>query len=180
MRSSKTSLAAVVRVPAVSILSFRTIGIPCNGLRNFPAFASASNLHAAGYPDHPVKVIVPFPAGGVTDIATRVIVQRLSERLGQQFYVENIGGAGGNIGMGDAAHAAGDGYTILFSTAASLTGVHVRPRATARELRDMNDPHDLPTLEVQQDLSLATWNAFSPSSAILSDILLSLSPRLIS
>lgn len=80
------------------------------------AVASASSLHAAGYPDHPVKVIVPFPAGGVTDIATRVIVQRLSERLGQQFYVENIGGAGGNIGMADAAHAAGDGYTILFAS----------------------------------------------------------------
>ena len=80
------------------------------------AVASGSGLHAAGYADHPVKVIVPFPAGGVTDIATRVIVQRLSERLGQQFYVENIAGAGGNIGMGDAAHAAGDGYTILFAS----------------------------------------------------------------
>jgi tripartite-type tricarboxylate transporter receptor subunit TctC len=80
------------------------------------AVASASSLHAAGYPDRPVKVIVPFPAGGVTDIATRVVVQRLSERLGQQFYVENIGGAGGNIGMGDAAHAAGDGYTMLFAS----------------------------------------------------------------
>jgi tripartite-type tricarboxylate transporter receptor subunit TctC len=80
------------------------------------AVASASSLHAAGYPDRPVKVIVPFPAGGVTDIATRVVVQRLSERLGQQFYVENIGGAGGNIGMGDAARAAGDGYTMLFAS----------------------------------------------------------------
>ena len=80
------------------------------------AVASASSLHAAGYPDHPVKVIVPFPAGGVTDIATRVIVQRLSERLVRQFHVENIGGAGGNIGMADAAHAAGDGYTILFAS----------------------------------------------------------------
>jgi len=49
------------------------------------AVTSVSSLHAAGYPDRPVKVIVPFPAGGVTDIATRVIVQRLSERLGQQF-----------------------------------------------------------------------------------------------
>jgi tripartite-type tricarboxylate transporter receptor subunit TctC len=81
------------------------------------AVASAPGLHAAGrYPDHPVKLIVPFPASGVTDIATRVIAQRLSERIGQQFYVENIGGAGGNIGMADAAHAAGDGYTILFAS----------------------------------------------------------------
>lgn len=73
-------------------------------------------LHAASYPDHPVKVIVPFPAGGVTDIATRIIAQKLSERLGQQFYVENIGGAGGNIGMADAARAPGDGYTVLFAS----------------------------------------------------------------
>lgn len=80
------------------------------------AIASAPRLHAAGYPDHIVKVIVPFPAGGVTDIATRVIAQQLSDRLGQQFYIENIGGAGGNLGMADAAHAKGDGYTILFAS----------------------------------------------------------------
>ncbi len=80
------------------------------------AIVSTHGVHAANYPDHTVKVIVPFPAGGVTDIATRVIAQKLSERLGQQFYVENIGGAGGNIGMADAAHAPGDGYTILFAS----------------------------------------------------------------
>ena len=76
----------------------------------------APALHAAGYPDRAVKVIVPFPAGGVTDIATRLIAQKLSERLGQQFYIENIGGAGGNLGMANAARAAGDGYTILFAS----------------------------------------------------------------
>ncbi len=73
-------------------------------------------LHAAGYPDHPVKIIVPFPAGGITDIVTRVIAKKLADRLGQQFYVEDVGGAGGNIGMGDAARAPGDGYTILFAS----------------------------------------------------------------
>jgi tripartite-type tricarboxylate transporter receptor subunit TctC len=72
------------------------------------------------YPTKPVKVIVPFPAGGVTDIATRLITQRLSERLKQQFYVENVAGAGGNIGMAQAAHAAGDGYTILFSSSSAV------------------------------------------------------------
>ena len=71
---------------------------------------------AAGYPDRTVKVIVPFPAGGVTDIAARLITQKLSERLGQQFYIENIGGAGGNLGMANAAHAAPDGYSILFAS----------------------------------------------------------------
>src|SRR5690349_16117443 len=80
------------------------------------AFLVSGQAFAEKYPDKPVKVIVPFPAGGVTDIATRLIAQKLSERLGQQFYVENVGGAGGNIGMAQAAHAAGDGYTILFSS----------------------------------------------------------------
>ncbi len=80
------------------------------------AFASAPDSHAAGYPDHPVKVIVPFPAGGITDVVTRMIAQKLSERLGQQFFIDDIGGAGGNIGMADAARAPGDGYTILFAS----------------------------------------------------------------
>ena len=79
-------------------------------------FASAPRAQAANYPDHPVKIIVPFPAGGITDVVTRLIAQHLSQRLGQQFFIDDIGGAGGNIGMGDAARAAGDGYTILFAS----------------------------------------------------------------
>jgi tripartite-type tricarboxylate transporter receptor subunit TctC len=72
------------------------------------------------YPNKPVKVIVPFSAGGVTDIATRLITQKLSERLKQQFYVENVPGAGGNIGMSQVAHSPGDGYTLLFSTSSAV------------------------------------------------------------
>jgi tripartite-type tricarboxylate transporter receptor subunit TctC len=71
---------------------------------------------AEKYPDKPVKVIVPFPAGGVTDIATRMIAQKLSEKLGQQFYVENVPGAGGNLGMAQVARSPGDGYTMLFAS----------------------------------------------------------------
>jgi tripartite-type tricarboxylate transporter receptor subunit TctC len=92
----------------------------------FLACAPAS--HAAGYPDHPVKVIVPFPAGGVTDLATRIIAQKLTERLGQQFFIENVGGAGGNIGMAEAAHAKGDGYTVLFAS----SSIVVNPSLYAR------------------------------------------------
>jgi tripartite-type tricarboxylate transporter receptor subunit TctC len=80
------------------------------------ALASAPRSHAAGYPEHPVKVIVPFPAGGITDVVTRMIAQKLSARLGQQFFIDDVGGAGGNIGMADAARAPGDGYTILFAS----------------------------------------------------------------
>ena len=53
---------------------------------------------AAGYPDHPVKIIVPFAAGGPTDVMARLLAQKLSDKLGQQFYIENLPGAGGNIG----------------------------------------------------------------------------------
>jgi tripartite-type tricarboxylate transporter receptor subunit TctC len=81
------------------------------------AYALAmSTSHGANYPDHPVKVVVPFPAGGITDVVTRMIAVELSERLGQQFFIEDIGGAGGNIGMAAAARAPGDGYTILFAS----------------------------------------------------------------
>jgi tripartite-type tricarboxylate transporter receptor subunit TctC len=76
-----------------------------------PGFASAQQ-----YPSKPVRIVIPFPPGGVTDIAGRLIAQKLSERLGQQFYIENISGAGGNLGMGQVARAAGDGYTMLFSS----------------------------------------------------------------
>jgi tripartite-type tricarboxylate transporter receptor subunit TctC len=76
----------------------------------------SSTALADQYPTKPVKVIVPFPAGGVTDIAARLITQKLSERLGQQFYVENVGGAGGNLGMAQVARSAGDGYTVLISS----------------------------------------------------------------
>jgi tripartite-type tricarboxylate transporter receptor subunit TctC len=71
---------------------------------------------AQQYPTKQVRIIIPFAAGGVTDIAGRIIAAELSKRLGQQFYIENVGGAGGNIGMGNAAKAAGDGYTILFAS----------------------------------------------------------------
>lgn len=80
------------------------------------ALLVSGSAFAEQYPSKPVKIIIPFPAGGVTDIAGRLIAQRLSERLGQQFYIENIGGAGGNIGMAQAARAPADGYTVLLSS----------------------------------------------------------------
>src|SRR5882724_7858879 len=69
------------------------------------------------YPARPVRVIVPFAPGGPTDVFARLMAQKLSEQVGTQFYVENIGGAGGNIGTGRAAQAAPDGYTMLVTGA---------------------------------------------------------------
>jgi len=68
---------------------------------------------AQAYPTRPVRVIVPYAPGGPTDVFGRLIAQKLSEQLGRQFFVENIGGAGGNIGMGRAARADRDGYTVV-------------------------------------------------------------------
>lgn len=68
---------------------------------------------AQTYPTRPVRVIVPYAPAGPTDIFARLTAQKLSELLGKQFYVENVGGAGGNIGMGQGARAAPDGYTVL-------------------------------------------------------------------
>jgi len=68
---------------------------------------------AQAYPDRPVRVVVPYAPGGPTDVVTRLIAQKLSERSGKQFYVENIGGGGGNIAMGRVAKMAPDGYTLL-------------------------------------------------------------------
>jgi tripartite-type tricarboxylate transporter receptor subunit TctC len=71
---------------------------------------------AEQYPMRPVRVIVPFAAGGPNDVAARIIAQGLSDQLGKQFFVENIGGAGGNIGAGQAARAQPDGHTIFIAS----------------------------------------------------------------
>jgi tripartite-type tricarboxylate transporter receptor subunit TctC len=77
----------------------------------------ATVCRAAGaYPDHPVKIIAPFTAGGPTDLVARLLADKLSQSLKQQFYVENHPGAGGNIGMTLAARAVPDGYTILVAS----------------------------------------------------------------
>jgi tripartite-type tricarboxylate transporter receptor subunit TctC len=80
------------------------------------ALAFAGSALAQQYPSKPVRIVVPFPPAGVTDIAARLIAQKLTERLGQQVIVENIPGAGGNLGMAAVAKAPGDGYTILFAS----------------------------------------------------------------
>src|SRR4051812_33376769 len=68
---------------------------------------------AEGYPEHTIKLIVPFPAGGPTDVAARLVAQSLSPRLGHNVIVENQSGAGGRIGAKAVATAAPDGYTLL-------------------------------------------------------------------
>ena len=82
--------------------------------------AIAPNAWAQGYPSKPITVIVPFAAGGPTDALARVLCQKMGEVLGQQLIVENIGGAGGTIGVNKAAKAANDGHTLLFTHMGTL------------------------------------------------------------
>jgi len=83
---------------------------------------------AQPYPAHTVRVIVPVAAAGPTDVFARLITNKLSEILGKQFYVENIGGAGGNIGVGQDAKTPSDGYTILIKFVRRQS-VALRPRS---------------------------------------------------
>ena len=82
-------------------------------LAAFAAFAAVGSAFAIDYPTRPVKWIVPYPPGGTTDVLARIIGQWLSEKMGQQFIIENKPGGGNNIGTELVVKAAPDGYTIL-------------------------------------------------------------------
>ena len=86
----------------------------------FAAILLASGIcygqSAPPYPTRQVRIVVPYPAGGPTDLIARLIAQKLGERLGQSFFVENVAGASGAVGAGQVAHAAPDGYTMLAVT----------------------------------------------------------------
>src|SRR6202166_3468424 len=73
---------------------------------------------AAGWPERPVRIVVPFAAGGPSDLTARLMSVKLGEALGQTFVVENRGGAGGNLGIAQVARSAPDGYTLLVVSSA--------------------------------------------------------------
>src|SRR5262249_60766206 len=80
-------------------------------------FAQNAPTATEPYPARPVRIVVPFAAGGPGDLISRLVAQKLSEGLGKQFYVENQGGAGGNIGLGSAARARPPAATRSWSRA---------------------------------------------------------------
>ena len=83
------------------------------------ALALGGEARAQEFPDRPVTLVVPFAAGGSTDVVARIIGQKMSDDLGQQVVVENVAGAGGNLGADRVARAEPDGYTILMGTVAT-------------------------------------------------------------
>lgn len=82
-------------------------------------------LHAQAYPSKVVRVVIPWPAGGSNDVVGRMVMQKLSETLGQQFVVDNRGGASGSIGADVVAKAAPDGYTIMVHSTTHVGNAHI-------------------------------------------------------
>ena len=76
-------------------------------------------VQAQSWPDRTVRLVVPFPAGGATDLVARAIAQRVSQQVGQQIVVDNKAGAGGTLGAAEAARAPADGYTLLLTTSST-------------------------------------------------------------
>jgi tripartite-type tricarboxylate transporter receptor subunit TctC len=102
------------------------------------AFMLPQRASALDYPTRPVRVIVPFAPGGVTDVTARLVAGKLSEQIGKQFYVENVVGGSGNIGMGQAAKAAPDGYTVLTAFSSYVINPSLFARVPYDPVNDFN------------------------------------------
>ncbi|MFN7087501.1 MAG: Bug family tripartite tricarboxylate transporter substrate binding protein [Burkholderiales bacterium] len=116
-----------------------------------PVFAAAALLAMAGsaaaqtaatgtvrYPARPVRVVIPWPAGGLTDVVGRIVFQKVSEQLGQQFIVDNRGGASGTIGADLVAKAPPDGYTIMVHSTTHVGNPHIYRQLPYDTLRDFS------------------------------------------
>jgi tripartite-type tricarboxylate transporter receptor subunit TctC len=107
---------------------------------------------AQSYPSKPVRVIVPFAPAGPADVLARLLMSKLSQGLGQQFYIENQAGAGGNLGMGAAARATPDGYTIAVVSTSFVVNPSLYPKIPY-------DPY--------QDFAPVTLAAVSPNVLVI-------------
>src|SRR4030088_101505 len=109
----------------------------CLTAMGLSAFASIGSAPAADYPTRPVRFVVGYPPGGATDIIARLIGQRLSEKLGQQFVIENKPGAGNNIGTESVINAEPDGYTVLLVNPANYINASLYANLKFNFVRDI-------------------------------------------
>src|SRR3979409_1107923 len=142
-------MKSVVQLRAVGTTA-RVFGVRLLVILAAVVAASPCAAQTAGsYPDKPVRIIVPFAPAGPTDVVARLIATKLSERLGKQFYIENVAGAGGNLGMGQAARAAPDGYTVLFVSSSYVVNPSLYakiPYDPAKDFEPVTVAGDVPKL----------------------------------
>ena len=96
----------------------------------------AHPARAQSWPSRPVRLVVPFPAGGPADVIGRILGERLAEGWGQPVIIENRGGAGGNIGAEQVARAAPDGHTLLLAASSHVQGAALYRRLAFDPIRD--------------------------------------------
>ncbi|WP_395028449.1 Bug family tripartite tricarboxylate transporter substrate binding protein [Comamonas odontotermitis] len=107
------------------------------GLAAFAALPQAALAQGGGWPEHAIRVIVPFPASGATDLVARVVAQKVAQELGQSLVIDNRPGAGGTIGTAEAAKASNDGYTLLFTTSSThAISPHLMPKLAYKADKD--------------------------------------------
>ena len=106
------------------------------GLMAVAVMLGAGAAAAQNYPVKPVRVVVPWPPGGANDIVGRIVAQRLGDQTGQQFVIDNRGGANGTIGAELVAKAPADGYTLMVHSAAHVTSPHLYKKLAYDTLKD--------------------------------------------
>jgi tripartite-type tricarboxylate transporter receptor subunit TctC len=136
------------------------------------ALASAPHIAAAqGYPARPVRLMVGYAPGGPADVLARLLGQWLSERLGEQFIVENRPGAGTNIATEAVVHAPPDGYTLLFTSAANFINATLYEKLAFNFMRDIAPVASLSrepnVMVVHPSLPARTWRSSSPMRRII-------------
>jgi tripartite-type tricarboxylate transporter receptor subunit TctC len=125
------------------------------------SLAGPSSASALDYPTRPVRWIVGYPAGGATDILARLVGNRLSERLGQQFIIENKAGAGNNIGTDAVVNAAPDGYTILLVNPANAINASLYAKLNFNFIRDI-----APVAGITRTPNIMTVNKDVPAKTV--------------
>lgn len=124
-------------------------------------FFGSVSCWAQAYPARPIRLIVPYAAGGGVDVMARLVVPRLSERLGQRVIIDNHAGATGNIGADIAARAAPDGYTVLMGGASLAINVSLYSKLTYDVMKDF-----VPVTEVAQSPNIVLVHPSLPVKSI--------------
>ena len=126
------------------------------------ALPAVSRLaQAEAYPSRPVRIVVGYPPGGVTDVVARLIGPWLSERLGQRFFVENRPGASGNIATADVVRASPDGYTLLLVSSANAANMTLYENLSFNFIRDI-----APIAGISREPAVMTVNPSVPAKTV--------------